>query len=137
MISNPKYGWCDFKIKDFKGVCSYLTDVPKDLLDAFISYFTHGTGIAWIDEEGSEFTLVLNPYSFFIISERDKVNLINLSDVKDIDLAKELIADIEENIDSYSKFWCVIQQNNLEAILEHKKEIELKIKQLKKIIGDE
>ena len=45
--------------------------------------------------------------------------------------------DIEENIDSYSKFWCVIQQNNLEAILEHKKEIELKIKQLKKIIGDE
>ena len=111
--------------------------VPKDLLDAFISYFTRGTGIAWIDEEGSEFTLVLNPYSFFIISERDKVNLINLSDVKDIDLVKELIADIEENIDSYSKFWCVIQQNNLEAILEHKKEIELKIKQLKKIIGDE
>jgi hypothetical protein len=40
MISNPKYGWCDFKIEDnnsneFFGTPSYITNVPVDLLQAF------------------------------------------------------------------------------------------------------
>lgn len=33
MISNPKNGWCNFKLGDFEGTPSYITDVPIDLLD--------------------------------------------------------------------------------------------------------
>ena len=36
MISNPKHGWCNFKLRTFEGTPSYLTDVPVDLLKAFI-----------------------------------------------------------------------------------------------------
>ena len=39
MISDPKYGWCNFKLGDFKGTPSYLTDVPIDVLDAFSHHF--------------------------------------------------------------------------------------------------
>lgn len=28
--------------------------------------------MVWFDEEGSEFTLVMNPYSIFIIEEREE-----------------------------------------------------------------
>ena len=53
MISNPRFGWCNFELGDFKGSPSYLTDVPVDLLDAFIDYHTKGYGVAVFDEEGS------------------------------------------------------------------------------------
>ena len=36
MLSNPKAGWCELKIGNFKGTPSYLTDVPIDMLTAFI-----------------------------------------------------------------------------------------------------
>ena len=73
MISNPKHGWCDFKIEDdnnnvFFGTPSYITNVPVDLLQAFLDYKTNGQGMAWFDEEEPEFTLVLNPYSIYIIA---------------------------------------------------------------------
>lgn len=28
MITNPRCGWCNFELGDFKGSPSYLTDVP-------------------------------------------------------------------------------------------------------------
>ena len=57
MISNPRFGWCNFELGDFKGYPSYLTDVPVDLLDAFIDYHTKGYGVAVFDEEGSYFKI--------------------------------------------------------------------------------
>ena len=61
MISDPRYGWCRFNLGTFEGTPSYLTDVPVDLLDAFLDYHVKGCGTAWFDEEGTEFTLVLTP----------------------------------------------------------------------------
>lgn len=34
-----------------------------------------GQGMAWFNEEGAEFTLVINPYSLFIIEEKKRVNI--------------------------------------------------------------
>lgn len=53
MISNPKHGWCNFDLGTFHGTPSYTANVPMNLLDAFIQYHTTGTGIAWLDEEGT------------------------------------------------------------------------------------
>lgn len=101
MISNPKHGWCNFELGDFKGTPSYLTNVPIDLMDAFIDYYTRGYGAAFFDEEGSEFTLLLTWYSVYIIEEKDdaKVHVFYLNAS---DLAKEVITDIETNLDG----WC-------------------------------
>lgn len=111
MISNPKHGWCDFMLSDekdnlFVGTPSYVTNVPVDLLQAFLDYKIKGRGIAWFDEEGTEFTLVLNPYSMFVIAENEHTELIDFSKVKIDDLIKELIQDIESYLIGWSMFYC-------------------------------
>lgn len=102
MISNPKNGWCNFKLGDFEGTPSYITNAPIDLLDAFIDYYTRGYGLAHFDEEGSEFTLLLTWYGVYIIEEKDNVKSHVFYDSDISDLAKEAIADIETNLDG----WC-------------------------------
>ena len=102
MISNPKHGWCSFKLGDFTGTPSYLTDVPMDLLDAFIDYYTRGYGAAFFDEEGSEFTLLLMRHSIYIIEEKDDAKVHVFYDLSISDLTKEVITDIVCNLDE----WC-------------------------------
>ena len=102
MISNPKYGWCDFKLGNFTGTPSYLTNVPMDLLDACIDYYTRRYGVAHFDEEGSEFILLLEGYTPYIIEEKDDVKVHAFYDLNIKDLAKEVITDIISNLDG----WC-------------------------------
>ena len=132
MISNPKYGWCNFDLKVFHGTPSYLTDVPVDLLNAFIQYHTTGTGIAWFDEEGTEFTLVITPYSLFIIEEKNEPVLHDFSEIKINNLEKELIEDIEKDLIGWSEF---ITSDDREEVIMHRDEIRNKIAMLKKIIS--
>lgn len=123
MISNPKNGWCNFKLGDFKGTPSYLTDVPFDLLTAFIDYHSKGCGIAWFDEEGSEFTLVITPHSLFIIEEKDKPILYDFSDMKVRDIEEELINDIERDIDEWANF--TYEDDPIDQIVFIKENIEI------------
>lgn len=130
MISNPKHGWSNFDLKAFHGTPSYLTDVPVDLLNAFIQYHTTGTGIAWFDEEGTEFTLVITPYSLFIIEEKDEPVLHDFSEIKINNLEKELIEDIEKDLVSWSEF---ITSDDREEVIMHRDEIRNKIAMLKEL----
>ena len=132
MISNPKAGWCDFKIRTFEGSPSYLTDVPVDLLTAFIDYHTKGHGMCWFDEEGTEFTLVITPYSLFIIEERENPILHDFSEIKIKNLEKELIEDLENDLDSWSREFSI--DGDHEEILQHRNEIRQKIAMLKKVM---
>lgn len=102
MISNPKHGWCNFKLGDFEGTPSYLTNVPMDLLDAFIDYYTRGYGAAFFDEEGSEFMLLLMWHGVYIIEEKDDAKLHTFYDLIVEDLTEEVITDIVCNLDG----WC-------------------------------
>ena len=131
MISDPKHGWCNFKLITFEGAPSYLTDVPVDLLEAFIDLHTKGTGIAWFDEERTEFTLVINPYSLFIIEERDRPVLHDFYEININDLDKELIEDIESHLVGWSMF---IPTDDREEIMQHRNEIRQKIAILKELI---
>lgn len=130
MITNPKHGWCRFELGDFKGSPSYLTDVPVELLDAFIDYYTKGHGMAWFDEEGTEFTLVITPYSLFIIEEKEEPVLHDFSEMKIENLEKELIEDIEKDLNGWSEF---ITDDDREEILQHRNDIRQKIAKLKTI----
>ena len=130
MISNPKYGWCDFDLKSFHGSPSYLTDVPVDLLNAFIQYHTTGTGMAWFDEEGTEFTLVITPYSLFVIEEKDKPVLHDFAEIKISNLEKELIEDIEKDLIGWSEF---ITTDDREEVIMHRDKIRNKIAMLREL----
>lgn len=133
MISNPRFGWCNFELGDFKGSPSYLTDVPVDLLDAFIDYHTKGYGVAVFDEEGSHFTLVMTAYNLgiFIIEEKDYPKLHNLCDFRVEDLEEELIMDIERDLNGWSNF---TTDDDSEEIEQHRNEIRQRIAKLRKKI---
>ena len=111
MIGNPKHGWCDFDLGDFHGCPSYLTDVPVDLLQAFIDLHTRGSGIAWFDEEGTEFSLVLTPYSLFIVEEKVEPVLHDYSEIIISNLEKELIDDIKHNLGAWASFYCSLDND--------------------------
>lgn len=130
MINNPKHGWSNFDLRVFHGTPSYLTDVPVDLLNAFIQYHTTGTGVAWFDEEGTEFTLVITPYSLFVIEEKDKPVLHDFSEMKINNLEKELIEDIEKDLIGWSEF---ITSDDREEVIMHRDEIRNKIATLKEL----
>ena len=105
--------------------------MPVDLLEAFIDLHTKGAGIAWFDEEGTEFTLVLTPYSLFIIEEKDKPVLHDFSEMKIENLEKELIEDIEKDLVGWSEF---IISDDREEVMLHRDEIRQKIAMLKEIM---
>ena len=131
MISSPKHGWCNFKLRTFEGTPSYLTDVPVDFLMAFIDYHAKGCGIAWFDEEGTEFSLVITPYSVFIIEEKDTTILHDFSEMKIENIEKELIEDIEKDLYGWINF---TTDDDLEEVKQHENEIRQKLVILKSYI---
>ena len=139
MIENPKHGWCSFQLGDFVGTASYLTDVPVDLLDVFINYYTNGYGVAVFDQEGSYFTLVLTQYNWgiYIIEELNEAILYDFSNDRNISvesLAKELINDIESDLTSWSVEFVI--NDDQEEITQHRNEIRQRIVKLKKLMSN-
>ena len=132
MIQNNRHGWGTFQLGNFTGRISYIEDVPVDLLQAFIDWREKGSGCAWIDEEGTEFTFVLTPYSMFVISERNNTELFNLSEFKFEEIEKELIDDIESDLDGWSEF---LLNDDLEEIQSHRERICTKLSILKVLRG--
>lgn len=130
MIKNPEHGWCSFKLGDFQGSPSYLTDVAADLLDAFIEYYTKGYGVVVFDEEGSFFTLVLSRYNWgiFLIEEKDCATLHDFSYMNVDDLAKELVNNIECDLNSWYDFLLFSDENEIE---QYKSELDNKLTELK------
>ena len=108
MISNPKYGWCKFDVGDFHGGPSYLTDVPMDLLDAFVEFFCDKKFASCInfDEEGNEFYLVLTANGAYIIEEKDTPKLIPL-DYSVREIAEEIMDDISADLTGWAKEFSV------------------------------
>ena len=131
MISNPKHGWCNFKLRTFEGTPSYLTDVPINLLEAFIDYHVKGSGIVWFDEDGTEFSLVITPYSLFIIEEKSEPVLHDFSEMRIENIEKELISDIESDMYGWINFTI---DDNPEEVKQHETEIRQKLAILKKYV---
>jgi len=140
MISNPKYGWCDFTLGGFNGNPSYITDVPLDLLDAFINYYNKGYGVATLDEEGYEFLLVLNRYNLGVYVLSDRVtdpenelwNLYDFSSLSIDDLAKELIFDIENDFLGWVHF--LTSSDEVEEMVNYACVLSEQLKALKKLV---
>lgn len=105
MISNPKYGWCNFDLGDFHGHPSYLTDVAKDLITACYKYIIGDNNYITVefDEEGSKFILLANYYNCYIIEQKDK-DILHKIDINIKYFIKEVVNDIESNIDEWAIF---------------------------------
>lgn len=133
MISNPMHGWCNFKLQKFTGHPSYITDVPLDLLDAFINFYTKGYGAVVFDEEGSFFTFLITDYNYgiYIIEDKEKPVLHVFDEITVTDLADELIKDLENDITGWSYFMVACDEEEIKL---HREIIQQKIKELKQLL---
>mgnify|MGYP007063240315 CR=1 FL=1 len=71
MLTKPHAGWCKIKIGVMElGTVSYMTDVPMDLLNAFIQYLSENNCLNFgvqFDAEGYSFGLIeFNDTLYFI-----------------------------------------------------------------------
>lgn len=137
MISNPKDGWCNFHIGDFYGTPSYTTNVPLDLMQAFIDYGNFGEGVAWFNEKGSSFTLVLSQDGVFVIhiTKEAKTEFYEATEPVDA-LKKELVRDIKGHFDDWAKFdfdACFLEgQNGINARNTNRYMLRNKLEELKR-----
>lgn len=104
MLSKPKYGWADITIGDWSDRCSYLTDVPFQLLEAMCrSCKNHEPVAAKFDAEGWEYTIIFDWLETHIITEKDGFELKTVEINRD-DLAKELVEDIRANVNEWASW---------------------------------
>lgn len=108
--------------------------MPVDILVAFVNLHRHGSGVAFFDEEGTEFTLVVNRDSLFIIEEKEQPVLHDFSEVDMGDLEKELIEDIERDLDEWAAFLTQYESREIKA---HRDEIIDLLNSLKKYYSSE
>lgn len=108
MLRKPSEGWSQITIGNWSDRCSYLTDVPRDLLNAiwFCIKWNEPQSVK-CDAEGWEYIIVFDSYQIFIIEYNEEGNGYRLVDCEiDIKmLAKELVSDIENEIDSWVHDW--------------------------------
>lgn len=125
MFSKPKYGWTHVSIGDFDGSASYITDVPIDVLDAFIDFYKlHKNICVDFDEEGSTFVLiVVSDIDIYVISEREQVIAYKI-DTNINELTNEIISDFEKYIKDWENFTYGFE----------KLEVERKVNELKQLV---
>lgn len=134
MLSYPEHGWCNVEIGDFVGSASYLGDIPMVCLETFIQYLTKGNNInsasIYFDEEGTEFYVVFDYYSTYIIIERnEKPELKYFNNIGAKQLANEFVNDLERDFDKWVDWECYhdIPKSRSD-------ELRLKIEELKQLI---
>ena len=144
MLTKPKYGWTSIKIKDFECRASYLTWVPIDCLEAMIRAIEERLDfLCTFDAEGWEFKVISDDYRTYIINEAEYPSkLTQIEDIDKFDLAKELIDDIESNIEDWYDFpGFHIPENeddefdDTEDYNKYKKELDSLLEKLKKLIN--
>lgn len=125
MFSKPKYGWTHVSIGDFDGAASYITDVPIDVLDAFIDFYKlHKNICVDFDEEGSTFVLVVvSDIDIYVISEREQIVTYKI-DTNINELTSEIISDFEKYIKDWENFTYGFE----------KLEVERKVNELKQLV---
>lgn len=108
MLCKPQYGWTAVELRDkehnWQGAASYLTEVHYDTIDCFTRFFkTASVQSTSYDAEGWEFIFVVDMFESYIIEKKDCVSLYTF-EVNAIDLANELITDIESNLRDWALF---------------------------------
>ena len=108
MLTTPLHGWTHLQFLNFSERASYLTDVPNDCLDAFIyALQTNNPAVVYFDAEGFDFHLISSFYRSYIIRDKEdnKVD-INVIEKDILELAKELVNDIQRDFDEWLNWEC-------------------------------
>lgn len=109
MLDKPEHGWSRITIGDWSERCSYLDDVPIELLNAFISTISYKTpSFVRFDAEGWEYLIVFSVNSVEIFTEEPNDGYYNSPiyrykyvPIELKELASELLSDIRQNLGAW------------------------------------
>ena len=136
MLTNPEFGWVNVSIGDWSDRASYLTDVPLDILDAFIeSYRSFQPATIMFDAEGWEYIIIADDIHTYVIDYLhpiDKYPFLKIFDIHKEDLMREFIDDIDRDYDAWVRWVFTDDEND---ILKRKEELDKKLKTLRELIS--
>lgn len=153
MLSTPKCGWTRVSCgKADIGPASYLTDVPGDCLDAFISYFSGKTGQSFcleFDAEGYSVGILEFGSSLYQVSTATEDGSLDIREISPSRmglteyalpgrmlkaLASELISDIRGSLDGWVYWLDGPDELGTDAAVKRRSELEGKCRQLENMI---
>ena len=96
ILSEPKYGWCTFKLKSDEGVfhagLSYLTDVMYDTLKMCLTYLQTGAAAAMYDRESEgTFLFVMSDYDVYVLDENLESGMFHFENLKATDICQNIL----------------------------------------------
>lgn len=104
IVSQPKHGWASFSLPKFCGKLSYIDDVASIILNTCRTYLeTEQQVVMSFDEEGSEFHVLIQPYTTFVIHETNCPKLYAYI-INAECLIRQLVIDIESNLENWITF---------------------------------
>lgn len=116
MLKEPKYGWTKITIGDWEDRCSDISgDVPYFLLEA-VDYTnrTYRPSTIEIDAEGWEYVIVFDTeYTHIITCDFDGNWQYTTVEISIKKLAKELLTDIRNYIDGWSRWGDPITEDEI------------------------
>lgn len=106
MLSTPQFGWSEITIGDWHDRCSYLDDVPFDLLKTVDAVIRTGRPhCTKFDVEGWEYIIVFDMYETHILHfDVDGECHYYTMEIYIKDLARELLSDIRKDLDSWAEW---------------------------------
>lgn len=121
ILTNIKYGWCNFNLGDYYGRPSYIRDLPMNILDAYEEYQKYNHCIVEFDEELTQFCLVLWENTVTILNNKsdNKRNCISL-DFNAKEVLNELVFEIVNDIHTWAE-WNAISNTDEYIKLEEKR----------------
>lgn len=119
MLTKPKYGWTNFKLKGTKKYSlSYLDDIPFEWLRSAIAGLkTYSPFCVHGEMEPGIMTCTIC-YDYCCISTDEEANMdteaveAELSNVGAVDFCKMLCKDIEKYIDHWAYFFCSCREDD-------------------------
>lgn len=134
-------GWVTITIAN-KEICTAgnITDVPNEFLLGFIQLLTN----EGYNNNGVVLTAYLEPGDVYVVFSQGVDTINNYYEVEDndrvflgklnyVELAKELIQDIEKDVDNWLSFYTCLDNNKLKL---KKNELLKNIKKLKKVLKE-
>lgn len=116
-FSNLKYGWADLTIGDFYCPCSYIQNVPMEILCAYKEFKENGHCIITIDSEGYEHEIIITELGVHTVTYRNNIYYCDLTEkfntyIKKITLLEDLVQDILDNVNEWVEWMCPIDPHS-------------------------
>ena len=125
ILTNIKYGWCDFNLGDYRGRPSYISNLPMQILNAYEEYVKYNHCIIEFDEELTQFCLVFWEDIVVIVDNRnDKVQSVYINK-SPREVLNKLVNEIINDIRTWAE-WIAIDDTE-ESISREEKRLTDKI----------